>query len=233
MKLLFTLIITLISYFQINAQNWEISSKISPDIILISSNSMDFKKGKTGFGTSCSISLEYLIKKKIGFGFVPTYIYLNRRFQTLYTVSYIPEIFSHKNHYINSHGLQIPLLIKYHNDDFYLFGQYGLSYFFLSEYKIDIVSYYLNYPDNKNITQLTHENFDLRTKNSSFGHYVSFGFGKKFSIRNLIFLAELKYSQDIADWSYQPKTDQDIDEIKFKTHILSLSIGIRFKNKSD
>ena len=59
------------------------------------------------------------------------------------------------------------------------------------------------------------------------------GFGKKFSIRNLNFLAELKYSQDIADWSYQPKTDKDIDEIKFKTHILSLSIEIIFRNKAD
>ena len=230
MKVSYAIIITLISFYQIKAQNLEISSKISSDAILLSSKSKDFINGNIGFGTSCSFSIEYLINKKISLGLVPSYMYVFRHFQTSYNVINIPEFFSYKDHLVNSHGFQIPLLLKYNIGDYYLFSQYGLSYFFLSEYKIDIVSYHMNDPDNKNIEQLTHENYDLKTENSFFGHNASCGFGKKFRIRNFDFFTELKYRQDIADWSYQPKTDPDIGEIKFVTHVISLSIGIIFKN---
>lgn len=74
----------------------------------------------------------------------------------------------------------------------------------------------------------------LRTnRNSPIGQYFSFGIGRYFDIKNIKFLAELKYSQDITNWSYQPETDQNIDEIIFKAHILSLSLGIGLNNKSD
>lgn len=74
--------IVFVFVIKINAQKWEISPKISPNLIFISSNSEDFTKGKTGFGASCSVLLEYLINDKISVGLEPAYSYLYRKFET-------------------------------------------------------------------------------------------------------------------------------------------------------
>ncbi|MBI4648790.1 MAG: outer membrane beta-barrel protein [Bacteroidia bacterium] len=229
MKKLIFVITILFSFFRLNAQKWEISPKIRPNIIFINSKSIDFTKDRTSFGTSVSVSLEYLINKKIDIGIEPEYSYLYRIFETPWYITRIPEHIMYKINKIESHELLIPLFFKLYISKFYINSGYGISYFLHTKYRIEGVSSNMNIPDKVYTNLLYQGEIKLRTnRNSPIGQYFSFGIGRYFDLKNIMFLIELKYSQDITGWSYKPETDQDIDEIVFKTHILSLSVGIRF-----
>lgn len=228
MKYLISTIVFLFWFFCVEAQKLEITTKTSLGFSLINSETEEFNKSYLGFGLSSSLSFEYVINEKISVGLDPSYSYLNRRFQTPYFFSAIPEILSYKNHYVNSHGLQLPLMMKYHKNDFFLFGQLGLTHFFYSEYKIEGVSYHIYNGDNKNIVLLKNEKIKIKPEHGFFGQFFALGLGKTLHIANLNFLAELKYNKDISNFLYQPIADNDVDEIEFKTQSFYLSIAYKF-----
>ena len=230
-KKLHIIFIFVLFYTVSHAQKLVLGIKISPDITFTSSKNEKFEKGPAAFGSSAGFSLELPISRKFSLGWEAAYIYKNRKLYTHYDCCiHIPEDIFYKYHFVYSHGIQLPFFIKYGKNNFYIFGQYGIQYFFKSKYRIDYLKYNINSPENIFVYKTLKTDLRLNAENLPVGQFAAIGIGKRFNVFKQIFSIELKYSFDLVNWIYKPD-DNDIDELKFKTQSLSLTIGFIVKNK--
>jgi len=203
------------------------SNVVSASGIMVSSHNYNFDlKTKLGLNVKASLLTEYSLSERFSVGVELSYHFQYLSFKYSYSGP-IPEVFTDKVHQINSHIINIPLVIKYKFNKSYIVGKYGLTNILASEYCLNKYSYDMNTPDDITHTFINYGSTDITNNNSSFGHFFEIGFGREFSFWNNTFIMEFAYNQDINYWLYKPEEKNYTNEISFLTHRFSLGFGIK------
>jgi len=204
------------------------SNVVSASGIMLSSHNYNFDlKTKFGLNLKASLLTEYSLSERFSVGMELSYHFQYLSFENSYLGAHIPEVNIYHIHDINSHIINIPIVLKYKFKKSYIVGKYGLTSIISSNYSLNRYSYHMNTPKDITVVSINNGSTQITNNNSSFGHFFEIGFGREFSFWNNTFIMEFTYNQDINYWLYTPEEENYINEISFLTHRFSLGFGIK------
>jgi hypothetical protein len=222
------------------AQKFKTSIILSPGISHLSSSNLEVKS-RNGliknrgykFSFLGSVREEYYFPKIISIGIGLEYLNYSGSFVSpAPIISVIPEIHTGYLHFLSSHSLDIPLLIRFRTNremkkTFHFFCGFGMNYIFLTKRNIEMITTY-DGTDAKDVIYLTTGKIKLKNKsNNQIGTIGILGFGKNFSINKLIFTCEAQYRFDFNKWYYPTVNDpNNIYFFGIKTNCFLFSIGM-------